>query len=129
MFSNHSYQYTTDPSAPPSSLSANSTSPTNITITWGLVSPCEDQNTEISDYFLRYAPTSHPSQRTTRVITDMRMFTATGLIPRTEYIVEVRAEDLTRDDDGNVFNLLGPFAYTTETTREAEGLLVVTQSV
>ena len=59
----------------------------------------------------------------------MRRFTATGLIPRTEYIVEVRAEDLTRDDDGNIFNLIGPLANTTETTREAEGMLVVTQSI
>ena len=95
---------------------------------WGLVLPCEDQNAEISGYFLRYAPTSHPSQRTT-IVTDVRMFTATGLIPRTEYIVEVRGEDLTRDDDGNIFNLHGPFSSTTVTTRAPEGLLVVTESV
>ena len=87
-----------------------------------------DRNTEISGYFLHYAPTSNPSQKTT-LVTNMRMFTATGLIPRTEYIVEVRAEDFNRDDDGNVFNLRGPFVNTTETTRAAEGLLVVTESV
>ena len=88
-----------------------------------------DRNTEITDYTLSYEPTSDPNDIVgIRVDDDTRTFTATGLIPRTEYAVKVRAEHFSLIGVVTTF-LTGPFASTTVTTRAAEGLLVVTQSV
>ena len=91
--------------------------------------PCVDRNTEITDYGLSYSPTSDPNDVVgIRVDDDIRRFTATGLIPRTEYTVKVRAEHISLRGGVPTF-LIGQFANTTMTTRAAEGLLVVTLSV
>ena len=82
--------------------------------------PCADRNTEITDYRLSYEPNDIVG---IRVDDDIRRFTATGLIPRTEYTVKVRAEH------SGIEVFTGPFASITATTRAPEGLLVVPQSV
>ena len=88
-----------------------------------------DRNTEITDYGLSYGPTSDPNDIVgIRVDDDIKTFTATGLIPRTEYTVKVRAEHFTLRGVVIIF-LTGPFSSTTVTTRAPEGLLWVTQSV
>ena len=88
-----------------------------------------DRNTEITDYGLSYSPTSDPNDVVgIRIDDDIRRFTATGLIPRTEYTVKVRAEHISLRGVVTTF-LIGPLASTTVTTRAAEGLLVVTESV
>ena len=88
-----------------------------------------DRNTEITDYGLSYEPTSDPNDIVgIRVDDDIRRFTATGLIPRTEYTVKVRAEHFSLRGVVVTF-LTGPFSSTTITTRAAKGLLVVTESV
>ncbi len=57
---------------------------------WGTV-PCAGRNTEITQYTVFYNPTSDPSDRTSGSVlaTSNRVFTASGLIPRTEYTIEV----------------------------------------
>ena len=87
-----------------------------------------DRNTEITNYTLSYEPTSDPDDVVgIRVNDDIRRFTATGLIPRTEYTMKVLAEHNSLRGVVTT-HLTGPFANTTVTTRAAEGLLVVTQS-
>ena len=86
-----------------------------------------DRNAEITHYGLSYGLTSDSNDPNNiveiRVDDDTRTFTATGLIPRTEYTVKVRAERL------KTIFFIGPFANTIVTTRAAEGMLVVTESV
>ena len=95
---------------------------------WGEV-PCVDRNTEITEYSLSYGPTSDPNDIVgIRVDDDIRTFTTTGLIPRTEYTVKVRAKHISLRGVGTTF-LTGPFSSTTVTTRAPEGLFWVTQSV
>ena len=95
---------------------------------WGEV-PCVDRNTEITDYGLSYGPTSDPNDIVgIHVDDDIRTFTASKLIPRTEYTVKVRAEHISLRGVVTTF-LTGPFSSTTVTTRAPEGLLGVTQSV
>ncbi len=57
---------------------------------WGTV-PCAGRNADITNYLVIYNPTSDPSDRTSGVVmaTSNRVFTASGLIPRTEYTIEV----------------------------------------
>ena len=66
---------------------------TTITVQWGRVS-CIDRNSKITGYTVRYGQTG----RTTTVMESVsgtsdsdRMFTASGLIPRTSYTFEVAA--------------------------------------
>ena len=88
-----------------------------------------DRNTEITDYGLSYGPTSDPNDIVgIHVDDDIRTFTASKLIPRTEYTVKVRAEHISLRGVVTTF-LTGPFSSTTVTTRAPEGLLGVTQSV
>ena len=70
-----------------------SVSSNNITVQWGRVS-CIDRNSEITGYTVRYGQTGS----TTTVMESVsgtsdsdRMFTASGLIPRTSYTFEVAA--------------------------------------
>ena len=65
----------------------------SITVQWGRVS-CIDRNSEITGYTVRYGQTGS----TTTVMESVsgtsdsdRMFTASGLIPRTNYTFEVAA--------------------------------------
>ena len=106
----------TDPSAPPPDLVVASTTPNSITITWGRV-PCEDRNVEITHYFGRYGP--NRNLPISVIGTSNRMFTATGLVPRTSYPFEVEAARFNpaiRDDD-----FRGPSATVTGTTAVPTG--------
>ncbi len=62
---------------------------------WGTV-PCAGRNAEITQYTVFYNPTSDPSDRTSGVVMDTsnRVFTASGLIPRTEYTIEVTPDHI-----------------------------------
>ena len=85
------------------SLNATATTSTTITIQWGAV-PCMDQNSEITGYKVRYGPVGS-SQRATDAVTGSAstggMYTLTGLIPFTNYSIEVAAVNSNGD--------IGPF--------------------
>ena len=81
----------TAPSGPPPSVMMSSVTSSSITVQWDRVS-CIDRNSEITGYTVRYGQTGS----TTTVMelvsgTSDRMFTASGLIPRTSYTFEVAA--------------------------------------
>ena len=65
----------------------------SITVQWGRVS-CIDRNSEITGYTVRYGQTgSTPTvmESVSGTSDSDRMFTASGLIPRTSYTFEVAA--------------------------------------
>ena len=63
----------------------------SITVQWGRVS-CIDRNSEITGYTVRYGQTGSTTMSNESVLgTSNRMFTASGLIPRTSYTFEVAA--------------------------------------
>ena len=81
------------PSGPPQSVMTSSVTSSSITVQWGRVS-CIDRNSAITGYTVRYGQTGS----TTTVMESVsgtsnsdRMFTASGLIPRTNYTFEVAA--------------------------------------
>ena len=84
------------PSGPPQSLTVTSTTLFSITIQWGEVE-CLEQNSEITGYSVRYETVSYYYYYGFRGMTanvtgaSNRMFTAPGLIPRTNYTFEVAA--------------------------------------
>ncbi len=57
---------------------------------WGTVS-CAGRNADINQYTVFYNPTSDPSDSAFGFVMDTsnRVFTASGLIPRTNYTIEV----------------------------------------
>ena len=67
-----------------------------------------------------YNPTSDPSDRTSGVVMDTsnRVFTASGLIPRTEYTIEVVPRHI--DNTEGIF-LIGVSATITMTTGVPQG--------
>ena len=80
-------------SGPPQSVMMSSVTSSSITVQWGRVS-CIDRSSEITGYTVRYGQTGS----TTTVMESVsgtsdsdRMFTASGLIPRTSYTFEVAA--------------------------------------
>ena len=76
------------------SLTTSSVNVTNITIQWDRVD-CQERNGHTDTYRVIYYPTSNPSDRVARTLagTDNndRMFSASGLPPRTNYTFEVQA--------------------------------------
>ncbi len=62
---------------------------------WGTV-PCAGRNVEITQYTVFYYPTSDPSDIRSGVVIDTsnRALTASGLIPRTEYTIEVAPDHI-----------------------------------
>ena len=87
--------YVAAPSSSPESLRVSSTSPTSISITWGDV-PCRERNVDmITGYNVTYFCTHHSrpcGNQTVQVLgEDNKTFTASQLIPRTNYTFEVRA--------------------------------------
>ena len=109
--------YTAAPSAPPVDLMVSSTSPTNISLSWGEV-PCVDWNVDgITGYQIVTRTTSDNVIRG-RGNDSITMFTANRLIPRTNYTFEVNA----RYDDINLNNpLFGPAAVVTGVTAVPQG--------
>ena len=103
--------YTAAPSAPPDDLMVSS-SPTSISLSWGVV-PCAGRNVGITGYQIVTRTTSDNVIRVRERDHSTRMFTANGLIPRTNYTFEVNA----RYDDITLNNpLFGPAAVITGVT-------------
>ena len=97
------------PSVPLTNLRILSTTSTSITITWGRV-PCEDRNVEITQYSGRYGPNNNLPISV--IGTSNRMFTATGLVPRTSYAFEVEAAHF---NPTTFVSFRGPSATVTDT--------------
>ena len=83
---------TTAPSSgPPQSVMMSSVTSSSVTVQWGRVS-CIDRNSEITGYTVRYGQTGSTTIVMESGTSDSdRMFTASGLIPRTSYTFEVAA--------------------------------------
>ena len=103
------------------SLSASSVNVTNITIQWDRVN-CLDRNGETDSYRIVYYPTLDPSDRSARTVAGTidsdRMFTVTGLPPRTSYTFEAQASNPSLDVRG------APATLTVSTTAPQSELLV-----
>ena len=70
---------------------------TTVSMSWGRVA-CVDRNIEITRYALIYGPSSDSSDRSGSIIMDIKtnnVYTITGLLPRTDYTIQVRAEHVT----------------------------------
>ena len=66
-------------------------------MSWGRVA-CMDRNIEITRYVLIYGPSSDYSDRSgvfTMDINTYNVYTITGLLPRTDYTIQVRADHAT----------------------------------
>ena len=83
----------TAPSAPPSSVRVVANSPTTITVQWGTVEPCDQQNGAITGYSVRYEEVgTSEGERRVEVASGDSMSTVSGLTKETVYTVEVAAE-------------------------------------
>ena len=88
------------------SLSASSVNVTNITIQWDRIN-CQERNGETDSYRVVYYSTSDPStrSRSARTVAGIgdsdRIFTVTGLPPRTSYTFEVQASNTILDVRGS----------------------------
>ena len=80
------------PAAPPSSVGVLVHSSTAISVQWGPVEPCVDQNGPITGYSVRYGEMGSGSTQAEAVSGDSRMTTISGLTKETVYTVEVAAE-------------------------------------
>ena len=79
----------TAPSAPPSSVRVSVESSTAISVQWGLVEPCADQNGPITGYSVRYGEMGSGSTQNKTV---SRITKISELTKETVYTVEVVAE-------------------------------------
>ena len=82
------------PSAPPSSVRVLVNSSTAISVQWGPVEPCSDQNGPITGYSVRYGEMGSGSTQNKTVSGDSSggMTTISELTKETVYTVEVAAE-------------------------------------
>ena len=104
------------PSSPPESLNISSTSPTSISITWGDV-PCRERNVDtITGYRVKYH-SNHLNPHGNQIVQANRTFTASKLIPRTNYTFEVRAF---HNHSTNNFTV-GPLASVAGVTKVPKG--------
>ena len=91
-------------------MNSTTTTSTTITIQWGAV-PCIDRNSEITGYKVQYGPVDS-SDRTTDAVTGSvstgGVYTMIGLVPLTDYSIEVAAVNSNGD--------VGPFTPTIITT-------------
>ena len=83
----------TAPSAPPFSVMVTDVTSTTITVQWGAVEPCADQNGAITGYSVRYGEVGSSERSVEMVSGDSSGGEATvsGLAPATEYEYEVAA--------------------------------------
>ena len=100
------------------SLTASSVNVTNIIIRWDRVD-CQERNGHTDSYRLIYYPVSDPSVRSNAITilgtgVDDRIFSVSGLPPRTNYTFEVQASN------PNV-GLRGPPAFYTANTTVPQG--------
>ena len=89
------------PTAAPQTVTASVTGPTFVFVTWKRVD-CIDRNSEISGYTVRYSPVGGTAVNASVPGTTHQTYTAVGLIPSTNYSIEVAAIN----SDGRV----GPFS-------------------
>ena len=83
----------TAPSAPPSSVRVSVESSTAITVQWGPVQSCVQQNGAITGYSVRYGEVgTSEGKRRVEVASGNSMTTVSGLTKETVYTVEVAAE-------------------------------------
>ena len=83
----------TVPLAPPSSVRVSVESFTAITVQWGPVEPCDQQNGAITGYSVRYGEVgTSDGERRVEIVTGDSMTTVSGLTKETVYTVEVAAE-------------------------------------
>ena len=81
------------PSAPPSTVRVSVESSTAISVQWGPVEPCTDQNGPITGYSVRYGEMGSGSTQAEAVSgEDSIMATISELTKETVYTVEVAAE-------------------------------------
>ena len=99
------------------SLSVSSTNVTGITIRWNRVD-CQERNGRTDSYRIVYYPTSNPSDRVAQTLAGIqdndRLFSVSGLPPRTSYTFEVQASNPT-------FYVHGDPAFYTASTTAAQG--------
>ena len=80
----------------PQSLTTTSVSVANITIQWDRVN-CQERNGPTDSYRVVYYPTSNSSERHAQTVAGTRdgdrMFSVSGLPPRTSYTFEVQASN------------------------------------
>ena len=102
------------PSGRPQTVSGHALSPTSIHIEWGPVN-CLEQNGNIIGYKIHYQPLEYPQlQLSVTATTDeiRKLFTATHLIPQTDYNFNVSALNV---------NGMGPNGTVVLTTEAVEG--------
>ena len=105
------------------SLRATSVNITNITIQWDRVD-CQQRNGGTDGYRVIYYPTSNPFDTNAMTLSGVsdanRIFTVTGLPPRTNYIFQVQAFNVVLDVRGEVANL----TVNTSTPQGESGLII-----
>ena len=99
------------------SITARSVNVTGITIRWDRVD-CQERNGRTDGYRVVHYPTSNPSDRVARIVAgtgdNYRMFSVTGLPPRTSYTFEVQASN-------PIIDMRGPPAFYTANTTAPQG--------
>ena len=121
-----SYNYYTAAPGMPQSLTTTSVSVTNITIQWDRVN-CQERNGPTDSYRVVYYPTSNSSKRHAQIVVGTRdgdrMFSVSGLPPRTSYTFEVQASN-------PVINVRGaPATITVATTPPQSKKTILTRAL
>ena len=91
----HTHTLTAAPSGIVASLSVTATSTTSVTIEWGRV-PCRDRNADITHYSVTHIPFYGGDEVDilSSDVSSTNELPITGLIPRTAYTVQVRADHI-----------------------------------
>ena len=82
-----------DPSGSPNSVVFSDITSTGFTVTWGTIT-CQDRNTEITAYIVTVIETETGITADIVREEDVRLYTATGLVPRTNYTVSLAGQNL-----------------------------------
>ena len=91
----HTHSLTAAPSGIVAYLRVTATSTTSATIEWGCV-PCKDRNAEITHYIVTHIPVTggNEVEIISSDVSSTNELLITGLIPRTAYTVQVRADHI-----------------------------------
>ena len=100
------------PSGAPKFLSNSSANLTSITIHWSDME-CFDQNSEISGFAIKIRESTDFNSTTASTAADENMFTMSGLLPSTEYTIEIAAQGA---------NKTGPYNSITISTLSPTGI-------
>ena len=93
----HTHTLLAAPSGIVASLMTTAITSTTVSMSWGRVA-CIDRNIEITRYALIYGSSSDSSDRSGSIIMEINtnnVYTITGLLPRTSYTIQVRADHAT----------------------------------